>query len=257
MAEDLWISTAAGRLYARRWRGAEAGSGAPIVLFHDSLGAVSLWRDFPENLARATGRDVIAYDRLGFGLSDPHPGKLGPGFVEAEVDAFAALHEQLGLDAFVAFGHSVGGAMASNVAAAYPQACRALITESAQAFVEDRTLNGIRAADVSFAEAGQLDRLARYHGDKAEWVLRAWVDTWLSDAFQGWSLTDVLPRVTCPALAIHGDDDEYGSLEHPRRFASLTPHAAPPFIVTGCGHVPHREKQQAVVDAVAGFLKAV
>jgi len=255
MVEELWINTASGRLYAKRWRG-DGAQAAPIVLFHDSLGAVDLWRDFPENLARATGRDVVAYDRLGFGRSDPNPARLALDFIETEAtDGFAALREQLGLARFVVFGHSVGGGMASNVAATYPQQCVAMVTESAQAFVEDRTLNGIAAADISFAEPGQLERLARYHGDKAEWVLRAWVDTWHDPAFLDWSLTKVLPRVQCPVLAIHGDDDEYGSLDHPRRFEKLAPQAVPAAILDGCGHVPHREKPQVVLDVVEAFLR--
>jgi pimeloyl-ACP methyl ester carboxylesterase len=46
----------------------------------------------------------------------------------------------------VPFGHSVGGAMAVATAARIPDRCAAVITESAQAFVEDRTVAGIRAA---------------------------------------------------------------------------------------------------------------
>ncbi len=69
--QDVFVPAASGQLFVRRWTPAasatSAGSGAPIVLMHDSLGCVELWRDFPEQLARETGRSVIAYDRLGFG----------------------------------------------------------------------------------------------------------------------------------------------------------------------------------------------
>ena len=66
----------------------------PIVLFHDSLGSVALWRDFPAVLAQATGHGVIAYDRLGFGRSDPHPGRLSNDFVQTEArEGFRALRE--------------------------------------------------------------------------------------------------------------------------------------------------------------------
>ena len=44
-SQDVHVDTAKGRLYARRWDPAGA-AGAPIVLFHDSLGCVALWRDF-------------------------------------------------------------------------------------------------------------------------------------------------------------------------------------------------------------------
>ena len=140
-AEESWVETDAGRLFAAQWHPALARDAAPIVLLHDSLGCVALWRDFPERLARVTGRRVVAYDRLGFGRSDANPRTLDANFVHDEARVgFQRLREVLDIDAFVAFGHSVGGGMAIACAAAWPEACRALITESAQTFVEDRTL---------------------------------------------------------------------------------------------------------------------
>lgn len=255
--QDLWIETHHGRLFAQRWHlGLAPASGrAPIVLFHDSLGCVALWRDFPLQLADATGRDVIAYDRLGFGRSDPHPGRLDCGFVHAEAaTGFRALREQLALDAFVAFGHSVGGGMAIATAAAYPDACRALVAEAAQAFVEDRTRAGIRAAREAFVQPGQVERLARYHGRKAEWVLHAWIDTWLADDFADWQLDDALRGVRCPALVLHGDQDEYGSAHHPERIGALIGATATVHLLPGCGHVPHRERTEEVLSLVTGWL---
>jgi len=254
-SHEHWITTADGRLFAKSWHPAAAAETAPIVLLHDSLGSVELWRDFPERLAQVTGRTVVAYDRLGFGRSDPYPGTLPLDFIEREAHgAFAAVREQLDLACFVAFGHSVGGGMAAHCAAAYPDQCRALITESAQAFVEDRTLAGIRAARQAFAEPDQFERLRKYHGDKAAWVLNAWIDTWLSDAFRAWSLDDVLPQVRCPLLAIHGDRDEYGSTHHPERLVRGASGPSRLALLPGCGHVPHREAQPQVLDAVAAFL---
>ncbi|KWF91106.1 alpha/beta hydrolase [Burkholderia cepacia] len=276
--EETTVETPQGRLFVKRWRGGPVqravGAGepaasepatpepaapkpaAPIVLLHDSLGCVDLWRDFPAQLASVTQRDVIAYDRLGFGRSDRHPGKLGTTFVRDEADhAFAALLDQLDVDAFVALGHSVGGGMAVGCAAAYPARCRALVTIAAQAFVEDRTLAGIRDAGQQFDEPGQLDRLARYHGDKAEWVLRAWVDTWLSPAFRHWSLDDELPRVQCATLAIHGEDDEYGSDVHPKRIAARVAGPSSYLLLGRCGHMPHRERTDDVLAAIATFLR--
>ena len=73
--------------------------------------------------------------------------------------------------------------MALHCAAEFASDCEALITESAQVFAEDRTLQGIRAAREQFRDAGQLERLARYHGDKARWVLDAWIGSWLHPGF--------------------------------------------------------------------------
>lgn len=256
-SQDVYVPTSQGRLYARRWdpAGADA-AGAPIVLMHDSLGCVELWRDFPEQLARETGRSVIAYDRLGFGRSDPNAAVFETGFVEAEArEGFRQLREALGIGPFVAFGHSVGGGMAICCAGVYESDCQALITESAQAFAEDRTLEGISAAKRNFAEPGQLDRLKKYHGEKAAWVLSAWVDTWLSPEFAAWNLDEPLRQVRCPVLALHGEVDEFGSSLHPERIARLTGGRA--VLLENCGHVPHREQGRVVLDLLGQWLKAV
>ncbi|AIF48688.1 alpha/beta fold hydrolase [Dyella japonica] len=253
--QEHWIESGNGRLYARLWQPAVGRNGddAPVVLFHDSLGSVALWRDFPAQLAAATGRTVIAYDRLGFGQSDPHPGKLRNTFIHDEASGdFRALRDALGIRAFVAFGHSVGGGMAVACAATYPDDCIALITESAQAFVEDRTLQGITEAREAFRQPGQLDRLTKYHGDKAEWVLHAWIDTWLADDFAGWNLDDDLTRIASPALAIHGDLDEYGSVLHPQRIARLADGTTA--ILKQIGHVPHREQPDVVINLASHWL---
>ncbi|MBE1161731.1 alpha/beta fold hydrolase [Dyella acidiphila] len=259
-SQDLLITTPQGRLFATRWDppGDDASRRAAIVLLHDSLGCVALWRDFPAELALATGRCVIAYDRLGFGRSDPHAGKLDRHFVDAEAHGgFRHLREALQLERFVAFGHSVGGGMAVACAAAHGAHCTALITESAQAFVEDRTIRGILAAQQAFQSPGQLERLAKYHGDKAAWVLSAWIDTWLAPDFADWQLDEDLRRVSCPALAIHGELDEYGSVRHPERIAALVAGPSHSLILPACGHVPHREQPPAVIDAARHWLAAV
>jgi pimeloyl-ACP methyl ester carboxylesterase len=254
--DEYWIDTPKGRVFAARWAPDGAGGGrAPIVLLHDSLGCVTLWRDFPAQLSEITGRQVVAYDRLGFGRSDPYPGRLPLSFVSDEADgAFAALRRRLGLERFVLFGHSVGGGMGVEAAGRYPEACEALVTVSAQAFVEDRTLDGIRAAKQAFDDEGQMDRLRRYHGDKAQWVLDAWTGTWLSQAFRDWSLDAALPRVACPTLAIHGELDEYASNRHPERIAALTAGTAEAEIIADCGHIPHREQPETVIGMVVEFL---
>lgn len=239
----------------RRWQPATPTSKAPIVLFHDSLGSVKLWRGFPEALCARTGRAVIAYDRLGFGESDPNPRTLTVDFIAHETQAgFLPLRTQLGLQRVVLFGHSVGGGMAVNVAARHPDACVALITESAQVFLEDRTVHGIETARDLFKDPEQVARLAKYHGDKARWVLDAWIGSWLSPAFASWSLESVLPKVRCPVLAIHGIDDEYGSARHPELIGKLAGGPARVEVMPETQHVPHREKEAAVLSMVQDFL---
>lgn len=258
--QDLWIDTSCGRMFVRRWRPLGAGDpeeNPPIVLFHDSLGCVELWRDFPEQLAVATGREVIAYDRFGFGRSAPHPGDWSARFIRDEAERFfPMLRESLAIDRFVAFGHSVGGIMAATCAAHYPHSCQALVTLSALAFVEERTLQGIRLAKQEFGRPGQIERLEKYHGDKARWVLAAWTDTWLSAGFADWTLESHASSIACPHLVIHGEEDEYGSLLHPERLSRLSNTTSASLILEGCQHFPHREFPERVLDASASFLES-
>ncbi len=276
---DTWVHTPHGRLFTRRWTPGPTASGAsssgtalpPILLFHDSLGCVELWRDFPSALCAATGRDVIAYDRLGFGRSDARTAPMPLDFIgEEALASLPALRAQLGFAGFAALGHSVGGAMAAHCAAdggtgrgtrtgsAGSAGCEALVTVAAQACVEERTLEGIRAARDQFHRSPEaLQRLARYHGGdeaRARWVLGAWIDTWLHPDFAHWSQAGVLARVHCPVLALHGDQDEYGSTEQPERIARWAAGPARVEILPGAAHVPHRERPQDLAQRVARFL---
>ncbi|MBV8436297.1 MAG: alpha/beta fold hydrolase [Silvibacterium sp.] len=257
IASDHWITTDRGKLFAKRWvpSNPRLDTGPTILLFHDSLGCVDLWRDFPQELAVATRRPVVAYDRLGFGRSDAHPDPLPLTFIRDEgVTVVPRLCKSLGIETLVPFGHSVGGAMAITAAARLSESCIAVVTESAQSFVDDGIRSGIRAAQANFERPGQFERLARYHGQKAHWVLRAWIDTWLAPDFAGWCLDDDLRSVRCPILALHGDGDEYGSWQHAERIVSLAQGASQAVMLKGCGHVPHREQPARVLGEVTQFL---
>ncbi|MBS0416454.1 MAG: alpha/beta hydrolase [Proteobacteria bacterium] len=251
---DLMVDVPGGKVFTRSWKGAP-GDAAPIILMHDSLGSVELWRDFPAALAQASARTVIAYDRLGFGKSEPLTERPPVNFISAEADrVFPVLRQALAIERFVLFGHSVGGAMALATAALHGEGCEAVITESAQSFVEPLTLSGIRAAKQQFSNDGELARLERWHGERAPWVLDAWTGVWLSPEFASWSLDELLPRVQTRVLAIHGDRDDYGTTEFPRHIARRVSGPAEIAILEDCGHVPHREKSAEVLRRVSAFL---
>ncbi|VVM35527.1 alpha/beta fold hydrolase [Pseudomonas fluorescens] len=257
--KELWLPTSNGQVYIRTWvHDAKSRQHAtPIVLFHDSLGCVELWRDFPAQLAASTGRDVIAYDRRGYGLSSPYPEDLTVDFIREEAQFFATLRDHLGIETFIAFGHSVGGAMAMNCAAMFPEQCLAVVSVSAQAFVEERTLLGIKNAKLQFGQPRQFERLEKYHGEKSQWVLNAWTQTWLSESFADWTIERGLGPIQCPLLVIHGVEDEYGSAAHPERIAKLTVKQSEILMLSDCHHVPHRETPEAVVAATQRFISSL
>jgi pimeloyl-ACP methyl ester carboxylesterase len=255
--QEYRIKIEQGSLFAKSWAPevADADRLAPILLFHDSLGCVELWRSFPKALAGTAGRRVIAYDRLGFGRSDSYPGRLPFDFIRREAQRVVPrLCEKLDVECFIACGHSVGGGMATETAAHFPTRCHALVTIAAQAFLEDKTLEGIGVAQREFQEPANLARLAKYHGNKAQWAVDAWIKTWLSPEFTHWTLAETLAAVRCPVLAVHGELDEYGSSEHPKRIAAGRGTA---HILPETGHVPHKEQEALLTEVICRFLKEV
>ena len=255
---EHYIELPQGKIFAREWISPSPDTKTPIILIHDSLGCVELWREFPSQLCQRCGRNVIAYDRLGFGRSTSYPGSLTMNFISDESElSLPAIFSQLKLKDFIVFGHSVGGAMAVVCAGKFGDRCKAVITESAQSFVEEKTLRAIADAQLHFQSNSQLERLAKYHGDKAEWVFKAWTETWLAPEFSSWNLKSALGRVKCPLLALHGDRDEYGSLSQPEMIREFTAGPFEKAILSDCGHIPHRDKANEIVELVAKFIEAL
>ena len=254
---DGLVDVPGGSVFVRRWTPSGISAPSPVILLHDSLGCVELWRDFPEALAHQLSRHVIAYDRLGFGKSSARDGLPSTDFIGEEAAIyFPAIRSALRIGGYSLFGHSVGGAMALMIAAAPESGCERVVTESAQAFVEQRTLAGIRSAQEQFARGG-FDRLRKWHGDRAQWVLDAWTQVWLAPTFASWSLDPHLRKIHCPVLAIHGDTDEFGSVAFPERIVRGVSGPSRLAILENCGHVPHRERQHEVLELVSDFFASV
>jgi pimeloyl-ACP methyl ester carboxylesterase len=84
----------------------EAGdeSGPAVVAIHGTPGSGLIWRGLAED-AQARGIRLLAYDRPGYGGSDPHPGRT---VADAAGDV-AAIADALGIDRFAVEGGSGGG----------------------------------------------------------------------------------------------------------------------------------------------------
>lgn len=248
-----------GRLEAVRLLPAEpAPAGAPVVFLHDALGSVSLWRDFPDRLCAALGREGLVYDRLGFGRSDPWPGP--PGHTFLEVEARRRLPEvlrQAGVDRPVLFGHSDGATIALLFAAFFPEVPAAVVSVAAHVFIEDVTLAGISETAAAWETTDLPARLARHHGEKAEAVFRSWAETWHDPAFRGFSAVETIRAVRCPVLVIQGEKDEYATRAQVDAIASSVSGPVRSLLLPGLGHFPHREDPGAVLAETVSFLEEI
>ena len=230
-------------------------AGTAIVLLHEGLGSVAMWRDFPALLAARTGRAVVAYSRTGYGASDPLDGARDIRYMHHEGEVvLPALLAALGLERPVLFGHSDGASIAVIAAGAHPGLASALVLEAPHVFVEDLSVASIEKARLNFSTTNLRDRLARYHDDP-DGAFRGWNDVWLDPRFRDWNIEGYLETVTCPVLVVQGDRDEYGTLEQVARIVRRIA-AAECLIVPGAGHSPHRDAPEAVLERTAAFLEA-
>jgi pimeloyl-ACP methyl ester carboxylesterase len=227
----------------------ESGS-SPLVLLHEGLGSVGLWREFPALLHTLTGRRLIAFSRFGHGRSAPPPEPRTPAFFHDEaLDVLPALLRGLDVTNPVLVGHSDGASIALIHAAHEPVASLVLIAP--HVFVEEITLAEIRLARQAFADGDLRDRMARHHDDP-EAAFRGWCDVWLDPEFETWSLEQEAHSVTAPTLLIQGADDPYGTLEQLARIKAGARGRVDCLVVPG-GHSPHLEHPHEVAKAIAAF----
>jgi pimeloyl-ACP methyl ester carboxylesterase len=233
---------------------------APELLFlHEGLGSVSLWKDFPRDLAARTGRRAVTYSRAGFGRSSARTTAYTPGFMHQEAfHVLPALREQLGIGNPVLIGHSTGASMALIHAGFEPERnnVTGVVAIAPFAFVEESNLDAIRAARERYSQL--RGRLARHHDD-VDGVFHGWNDLWLDPSFRDWNIDDDLERIRCPVLAMLGDQDEYCTAAQLERIASKVEHAARVEIVRlpASGHSPQREEPEAVTDIISRFIETL
>src|ERR1700694_6117590 len=105
--------SASGHRLEDAWHGGARSDAPPIVMVHQGLGSVALWKDFPQRLVDATRRRVLAYSRQGYGKSDPLAGPRGVDFMHAEaLEMLPQLLDSLGVHKPVLFGHREGASIA-------------------------------------------------------------------------------------------------------------------------------------------------
>jgi pimeloyl-ACP methyl ester carboxylesterase len=248
----MFLTTSAGvRLEYERVRG--AGLSPAIVLLHEGLGSISMWRDFPRQVAEATGHEVLVYSRQGYGRSSPLVAPRSVRFMHDE--ALIVLPEMLdALDVRrpILLGHSDGGSIALIHAGGSGRELAGLVLLAPHVMVEDISVASIAAARAAYAQGDFRARLGRHHDD-VDGAFRGWNEVWLRPDFRAWTIEEYLPQITCPVLAIQGEDDEYGTMEQVERIARAIPDAQI-LKLARCGHSPHRDRAAEVLEAIRGFV---
>lgn len=233
-----------------------AHPGTTIVMLHEGLGSIALWKDFPERLAERTGCGVLVYSRYGHGNSDKLLEKRPVEFMhyEGEVVLLEVL-DKLGIHRPILLGHSDGGSIALIFARKYPEAVRGLILEAPHVFVEDLSIASITQAKVLYETTDFPARLGRYHAHVAA-TFWGWNDIWLDPNFRSWNIEAYLPAIRCPILCIQGEQDEYGTIAQVKAIQAAVP-STDILMLPGCKHSPHRDQPDKTLAAIVEFVAGV
>lgn len=227
-----------------------------LLMLHEGLGCVAMWRDFPQQVAAATGCRVIVWSRAGYGGSAPYAAARTPRYLHVEaLDALPALLAALQIERPILFGHSDGGSIALIFAGAFPEVPRGVIVMAPHEFVEEETLAGILAAKTAWTATDWPQKLGRYHVDAAR-VFSDWNESWLSPPFRNWNIEEYLPAIRCPVLAMQGEDDEYATMRQIEVIAAALP-GTPLLKLADCGHTPQRDQPAMVLAATVRFVAAL
>lgn len=242
-----------------QWVGTGDAAAPLIVFLHEGLGSLAMWRDFPAALCQRLGARGLVYSRPGYGRSTPRPPDetWGVDFMHTQAQEvlptlLAALGVDPARDRLWLFGHSDGASIALLYAAHHPQALQGAIVLAPHIFVEDISVTSIEQARAAYQSTALPQRLAKYHDDpdSAFW---GWNGIWLNPAFRAWTITSELAHIRCPVLAIQGLDDEYGTLAQIDGIAQRVP-GSRLLKLPQCGHSPHRDQPEAVIQAAADFI---
>ena len=247
-------TVAGGHIEYERISGARGGP--TIVLLHEGLGSISMWRDFPRQVAEATGHEVLVYSRHGYGRSAPLTAPRSLRFMHDEaLIVLPELLDTLEIRRPILLGHSDGGSIAIIHAGGSGRDVAGLVLLAPHVMVEEISVASIAAARVAYAQGDLRARLARHHDD-VDGAFRGWNEVWLRPEFRDWTIEEYLPRIMCPVLAIQGEDDEYGTMEQVHRIARALP-GAKVLELAQCGHSPHRDRATVVLEALRGFVERV
>jgi len=238
------------------WSGQQETGRPVIVMLHEGLGSVALWKKFPQQLAARTGCRVLVYSRYGNGNSDKLLEKRAVTFMHHEGEVvLPELLAKLNITCPILLGHSDGGSIALIFAGKYSAQPRALVLEAPHVFVEDLSVASIAQAKVNYQTTNLRQKLARYHAhvDVTFW---GWNDIWLDPKFLSWNIEEYLPAIRCPILCIQGEQDEYGTSAQVKAIEARVP-GTESVMLPDCKHSPHRDQSRITLEHITSFVKRV
>ena len=261
MSKFEWSDKSSGKISANGknleyiCHGAAPDTAPTIVILHEGLGCLELWRKFPEDLAKATGCGVFVYSRAGYGRSDlaelPRPLDY---MTREAMDVLPEILDMIGSKHVILLGHSDGATIAAIYGGSIEDhRVRALVLMAPHFFTEPEGLAEIAKAKTVYDDDGLKERMAKYHNDP-DHTFRGWNDAWLHPDFKNWNVAEVIDYLRIPVLAIQGKADQYGSFAQIKEIDDRIYSPLDIVMLDDCRHSPLIDQPENTLNAVAEFV---
>jgi len=226
-----------------------------LVFLHDALGSAESWKDFPGKMVKTTGLSAIVYSRLGHGISTTNPASWGKAYLERETQFLNKVLNNLKVKQPILIGSSDGGSIALLYAAAYP--VKAIVSLAAHYFVEKKTVLGVLKMREEPANSVLREALEKYHGTWTDSLVDNWQNLWISEEFSDWNISSQLSNISCPALIVQGEEDDYALASHATELAKQIGKNAEVYLIKNCGHFPHKDQPKTTLNLIKNFIKYI
>ena len=232
-----------------------------LVFLHEGLGSIPQWKNFPQVLSKQLQLPALIYERIGYGESDFWANdEIKSKFLHNEANVILpALIKELEIkNNIILFGHSDGGTISLiHLAKPLPQ-IKAAIVEAPHIFLEEHSLYGIRKARKLLDNSTIISILNKYHQGRAYTLIDKWTAHWLAANDIDWNAKSELNKITLPLLLIQGYNDDFGTFAQIDNVASsVKSKIIQVEKIEDCGHVPHLEKQEIIIDLTKDFINSI
>ena len=188
-----------------------------VVLLHEGLGSLEMWKDIPEELFKELDLNIFVYSRAGYGKS-----------------SIVAINSTLENNNYKILG---------------------TILIAPHFFIEEMNIISIREIR-NIYEHNLKKKLSKYHSNP-DVAFYGWNDVWLDDKFKNWNITKMLKDIKIPILAIQGKDDPYGTLAQIEVLEKNIKGKLNKLILNNCGHNPLIDKPKESINKIKDFINQI
>ena len=254
----------------------DEGKGFPIVLVHGTASSLHTWNDWTTALSK--NHRVIRMDLPAFGLTGPNTN--ADYSIEAYTQFLHQFLSKIKLDKFYLAGNSLGGNIAWNYAAEYPEQIEKLILVDASGlptnkpqpaifkmaktpvlnslflyvtpqFIIRKNMEQVYADDTKITDylVTRYHKMALRVGNRQAFIDRAKIDFKLGEKEN----LAKLKSIEIPTVLIWGAQDTWIPLDNGKRMNNILPNSRL-VVLENSGHVPMEENPKESMAVLKRFL---